>query len=76
MDMMKDFMPDISSFIGNASATDEESDSCEGSGSSDRSDSSSGAGAGGFDIMNMLMNMLTPEQKQFYKMFGGEQNAE
>lgn len=33
-------------------------------------------GTGGFDLMNMLMNMLTPEQKQMYEMFGGNQNAE
>lgn len=31
---------------------------------------------GGFNIMNMLMNMLTPEQKQMYEMFGGNQHAE
>lgn len=42
-------------------------------GTSDNNSTSSG---GGFDIMNMLMNMLTPEQKQMYEMFGGNQNAE
>ncbi|NBJ92173.1 hypothetical protein [Parablautia muri] len=31
---------------------------------------------GGFNMMNMLMNMLTPEQKQMYEMFGGNQHAE
>lgn len=30
---------------------------------------------GGFNMMNMLMNMLTPEQKQMYEMFGGNQHA-
>ena len=63
MDMMKDFMPDMSSFGGDFSV--------------DSSDSSSeNPSPGGFDMMNMLMNMLTPEQKQMYEMFGGNQNAE
>ncbi len=30
----------------------------------------------GFDMMGMLMNMLTPEQKQMFEMFGGNMNAE
>lgn len=33
------------------------------------------AGIGSFNMMNMLMNMLTPEQKQMYEMFGGDQHA-
>lgn len=65
MEMMKDFMPDPSSF-GNAFSNESDSSSPQG-------DDSSG---GGFDMMNMLMNMLTPEQKQMYEMFGGNQNAE
>jgi len=31
---------------------------------------------GSFDMMGMLMNMLTPEQRQMYEMFGGNKNAE
>lgn len=31
---------------------------------------------GSFDMMNMLMNMLTPEQRQMFDMFGGNLNAE
>lgn len=27
-----------------------------------------------FDMMDILMNMLTPEQKQIFEMFGGNQN--
>ncbi len=65
MEMMKDFMPDLSSFVN---AFSNETDP-----SSPQGDDSSG---GGFDMMGMLMNMLTPEQKQMYEMFGGNQNAE
>lgn len=54
MEMMKDFMPDMTS-------------SAEGSGQADEN---------GFDMMGMLMNMLTPEQKQMFEMFGGNMNAE
>lgn len=30
----------------------------------------------GFDMMSMLMNMLTPEQKQMFDLFGGKMDAE
>lgn len=30
----------------------------------------------GFDMMSMLMNMLTPEQKQMFDLFGGKTDAE
>lgn len=33
-------------------------------------------GAPGFDMMSMLMNMLTPEQKQMFDLFGGNMDAE
>lgn len=65
MDMMKDLMPDMAAF---SSAFSADSDSP----SSDSENNSQG----GFDMMNMLMNMLTPEQKQMYEMFGGNQNAD
>lgn len=29
----------------------------------------------GFDMMSMLMNMLTPEQKQMFELFGGNMDA-
>lgn len=35
---------------------------------------SPGRESGGPDIINMLMNMMTPEQKEMFNLFGGEQN--
>lgn len=60
MDLMKDFMPDINEFTNSTSPQ------------SDQTSDSSGS----FDMMNLLMNMLTPEQKQMYEMFGGNHHAE
>lgn len=54
MEMMKDFMPDMTSDAGNSEQTE----------------------GNGFDIMGMLMNMLSPEQKQMFEMFGGNMDAE
>lgn len=34
------------------------------------------SGENGFDMMSMLMNMLTPEQKQMFDLFGGNTDAE
>lgn len=39
-------------------------------------ESGDGADAGSFDVMNVLMNMLSPEQKQMFELFGGNSNAE
>lgn len=92
MDMMKDFMPDMTDFMKSVpdisafAASAPEHPSCE-SASSDNDISKENGGspaeaddsqssAGGFDMMNMLMNMLTPEQKQMYEMFGGNHHAE
>lgn len=72
MDAMKDFMPDMASFMNNFSREDS-------AGSFDEngaSENNHGNGSGGFDMMNMLMNMLTPEQRQMYEMFGGDHHAE
>lgn len=69
MDMMKDFMPDMASFMNNFS--EDQVFSAEGGnppGNDGTAPSGSGSG-GGFDMMNMLMNMLTPEQRQMYEMF-------
>lgn len=82
MDMMKDFMPDAASFMSSFGGGD--ADFCDGSpgdigaseNNADSDKSGKTGGAGGFDLMNMLMNMLTPEQKQMYEMFGGNQHAE
>lgn len=35
---------------------------------------SSGQDSGGPDIMNILMNMMTPEQKEMFNLFGGNQH--
>lgn len=71
MEMMKDFMPDAASFMDSSfkdAERDESFDSEKNSGSHE--------GGGNFDMMSMLMNMLTPEQRQMYEMFGGNQHAE
>ena len=65
MEQMKDFMPDMGSFSGFPFGN---------TASSSESDSSSGSS--GFDMMNLLMNMLSPEQKQMFDMFGGNQHDE
>ncbi len=70
MDMMKEFMPDAAFF----SDEGPEEGASENNADSDKSGKT--GDAGGFDLMNMLMNMLTPEQKQMYEMFGGNQHAE
>ncbi|GFI45834.1 hypothetical protein IMSAGC019_01147 [Lachnospiraceae bacterium] len=72
MDAMKDFMPDMSSFMGSFS---DEASAGPFDGNSP-SENTQGNGSGGFDMMNMLMNMLTPEQRQMYEMFGGDHHAE
>lgn len=68
MDMMKDFMPDMASFMDgfSESRTAEEGGNTTENGVFGSSGSNPG---GGFDMMNMLMNMLTPEQRQMYEMF-------
>ncbi len=81
MDMMKDFMPDAASFMssfggGNAFFSDEGTGEGASENNADSDKSGKTGGAGGFDLMNILMNMLTPEQKQMYEMFGGNQHAE
>lgn len=58
MDMMKDIMPDMSSFF-------------QSSGNAAEQDGASQTGQGGPDIIGMLMNMLTPEQKEMFNLFGG-----
>lgn len=69
MDLMKDFMPDMGNlFQAGTDGQTEENSSSEGSPQS--SDSGSG-----FDMMNMLMNMLTPEQKEMFNLFGGNNHA-
>ncbi len=95
MDLMKDFMPDISEFtnfvhdINTFAASMQNSSSEDTADHSDTEAASSESGAtlqpesehssnsaGSFDMMNLLMNMLSPEQKQMYEMFGGNHHAE
>lgn len=64
MELMKDFMPDMAS---------QGMDFPFQSGSPDASQQEN---TNGFDIMGMLMNMLTPEQKQMFDLFGGKTDAE
>lgn len=63
MDLMKDFMPEMSSFFQAA-----QDDNASGSSASG---SDTASGFNGPDMMGMLMNMLTPEQKEMFNLFGG-----
>lgn len=81
MDMMKDIMPDMASFMDNfsengASPSFFEENDAPGTRNDGCPSSEDSPGPGGFNMMNMLMNMLTPEQKQMYEMFGGDHHAE
>lgn len=75
MDMMKDFMPDMTSFTDGLSGGNPFSASSSDKNASSDDDNSQPS-SGGFDIMNILMNMLTPEQKQMYEMFEEKSNTE
>lgn len=69
MDMMKDFMPDMASFMNNFSEGQDFSADGSPTGNDGYASSTGGGPGSGFDVMNMLMNMLTPEQRQMYEMF-------
>ena len=63
MDMMKDFMPDAASFMssfggGNAFFSDEGPEEGASENNADSDKSGKTGDAGGFDLMNMLMNMI------------------
>lgn len=83
---MTDFMnfaPNVSAFAASgpdtctsAATTEDNVITLEQLDSSPADNNSSSGNSGGFDMMNLLMNMLTPEQKQMYEMFGGNQHAE
>lgn len=66
MDAMKDIMPDMGTAGFGNNFADWNADS---------SDEASEHPSSGLDIMGILMNMLTPEQKQMYELFGGNQDA-
>lgn len=65
MDFMKDMMPEMTSFMNAASAEDS---------AAGQAGDSAETGSG-FNMADLLMNMLTPEQKEMYELFGGQQNA-
>lgn len=75
MDLMKDFMPDMGNFFQSAANGQPEEGPLP-EGSSDGTDTASSDTGSGFDMMNMLMNMLTPEQKEMFNLFGGNNHAE
>lgn len=71
MEIMKDFMPDVGDLFQNMQAA-----SFQGAADSAYT-TPSDAPVPGFSITDMLMNMLTPEQKEMYEMFkGDDKNAE
>lgn len=88
MEIMKDFMPDmpadfLSNFMQNSAPDTGPSGTSESQAAS-RDDASSAPGISGGsatqnrgnDMMDMLMNMLSPEQKAMLEMFGGNQTHE
>jgi len=76
MEMMKEFMPDTASFMDSSFKDPEREYNSSDEGEKGSSQEKSREASGNFDMMNMLMNMLTPEQRQMYEMFGGNQHAE
>ncbi len=76
MDVMKDFMPDMADFMNFTPEKDASAASRSEEASPKESGETSSDNRGNFDMMSMLMNMLTPEQKQMYEMFGGDHHAE
>ena len=74
MDMMKDFMPDMASFMNNFSEGQDFSADGSATGNDGCASSTGGGPGSGFDVMNMLMNMLTPEQRQMYEMFENDRS--
>lgn len=77
MDLMKDFMPDMNSFFQPSGNGGDADGNFTGSNSTDSGiseDNASAASSGSFngpDMMSLLMNMLTPEQKEMFNLFGG-----
>lgn len=82
MEAMKDFMPDMGDLFQNMQAASFSGfDTCDGAftgpdaaSNTTGSSKSPAAPSPGFNIADMLMNMLTPEQKEMYEMFKGENN--
>ena len=80
MEYMKDYMPDMSDLFQNmqaASSSGASAPSTDTSADTDAPSLFSSVPSSGFDITNMIMNMMTPEQKEMYEFFKGDfQNAE
>lgn len=77
MDMMKDVFPEMGNLF--PASSEENTSGGEASSSGDTSskkENTSGSPFGNMDIMGMLMNMLTPEQKEMFDLFGGNDHAE
>lgn len=77
MDMMKDVFPEMGNLF--SASSEENASGGEASSSGDASskkENASGSPFGNMDIMGMLMNMLTPEQKEMFDLFGGNDHAE
>ena len=87
MEVMKDFMPDMGDLFQNmqtasfpgfdvfrGTSSDSPSSDTAPAPEHNTSDSSSAIGTtpSGFDITSMLMNMMTPEQKEMYEIFKGD----
>jgi len=80
MESMKEFMPDMEDMFQNIQADSfsgfpfSKADADAADSSSDTSSQKSNASAPipGFDMTNMLMNMLTPEQKEMVELLKGE----
>lgn len=71
MEMMKDIMPDMGDMSNLFSAFNQSPSNESGPSNGAQSNPSEG-----FDMMGMLMNMLTPEQKEIFQLFGGNHHDE
>lgn len=58
------------------SPTSQDNNFHESTNSSSTNSASSSGSTGSFDMMNLLTNMLSPEQKQMFEMFGGNQHEQ
>lgn len=77
MDMMKDVFPEMGNLFSASSEENESGGEASSSGdASSKKENASGSPFGNMDIMGMLMNMLTPEQKEMFDLFGGNDHAE
>lgn len=77
MDMMKDVFPEMGNLFSTSSEENTSGGEASSSGdASSKKENASGSPFGNMDIMGMLMNMLTPEQKEMFDLFGGNDHAE